>query len=1099
VNAPKIAACLIVKDAADTIEQCLESIRPFVDGIFVYDTGSTDATVEKLLALNEFDRFLIVDAAGQVVRTADRDAVAEEGQQLVPIAPITVKQGEWRDDFSWAREQSFAMPDESFDWIIWLDDDDVIRGAEHLRMFAHSANDNCNGFIFQYDYARDEHGNCLCVLWRERLIRRSANMRWEGPVHEVLIPPDGVDPGFVMVPPNLVTYVHNRPADRYSPERNLDILRAQEQQAEETGEPVQPRILAYLGTELMARGRFDEAAVYLQRYVERPDAMWSDERMQVAHKLAICARALGNPQASVEIEMQALRVRDDWAETYVGLAESFAQLEQWDRVERWAKRAIELGAPQTPLIVNPLEFSLMPMLRISEVCARSGRWDESEQWLSRAAQSAPGQQIVQDRAAALQQMRLEGETVETVLKLREILVRFDENQKAYMLLEHAVPYLVSEHPAFIKARADQREMVKHFTHPDEYKRWYEDEPKESSLTDEHIDLVGEWFGRVGALHAGLIDQEEQLGRKPLLLDMGCNDWWMGEFFARQGIRCDGVELNRRSYDLALERIARFDRDVTVVQGDLHNARDLLARAVTPGTQCPQCDEESTLFEYEPGWWECTGKGHRLDSRWHAPQYDAISLFEVFEHVPDIEATLDVMESLLAPGGRIYISTPNGAFERGQIANWAEVVRKGHLRAIPLHELAQIILRRGEIEQLEETNGDRVGFVSYTPKAKKGTVTFYAGQSWEPWSATSLKDGGIGGSETALVQVATRLAGEGWLVKVYSGAEAGLLGGVLYRPTSAFDPTETVDLLVVSRMPHIFDNPIGARQTALWCHDHSYDNLTPARAEKIDHIVVLSEWQRDRFARLYPFAEDRLTIIRNGISLRDWFGADNYPMAKRSFKKRKSRLIYSSSADRGLDVLLDLWPRIREKVPAAELHAFYGFETLDRVAQINPGLAAYKGALLAKVQELGGEEGGVFLRGRVGQSVLADEMQQARVLAYPTAFLETSCITAMEARAAGLAIVTSDLGALSETVGEHGVLLPWADDETETHNRSDDYQDAFVDAVVDRLTQANLWEIWHRAALENRDELDWSERIPQWAALTLPAFAKGGYVSGSVLA
>jgi len=122
------------------------------------------------------------------------------------------------------------------------------------------------------------------------------------------------------------------------------------------------------------------------------------------------------------------------------------------------------------------------------------------------------------------------------------------------------------------------------------------------------------------------------------------------------------------------------------------------------------------------------------------------------------------------------------------------------------------------------------------------------------------------------------------------------------------------------------------------------------------------------------------------------------MASRSFKKRKPRLIYSSSADRGLDVLLELWPRIREQVPKAELHAFYGFETLDRVAQVNPGLAAYKAALLGKVQELGGEDGGVFLRGRIGQAVLADEMQQARVLAYPTMFLETSCITAMEARA-----------------------------------------------------------------------------------------------------
>ena len=53
------------------------------------------------------------------------------------------------------------------------------------------------------------------------------------------------------------------------------------------------------------------------------------------------------------------------------------------------------------------------------------------------------------------------------------------------------------------------------------------------------------------------------------------------------------------------------------------------------------------------------------------------------------------------------------------------------------------------------------------------------------------------------------------------------------------------------------------------------------------------------------------------------------------------------------------------------------------------------------------------------------MARARIWSYPTAAPETSCIGAMEARAAGLAVVTSDFAALSETVGhDHGVLIPF---------------------------------------------------------------------------
>lgn len=1057
----KIALCLITKNSAATIQPLLDSIRPHVDGIFVYDTGSTDDTVAMLEKQGEstYMRF-DPEGVGSGQTTYGSLPLDEIDKDLpghvIPLAPITVQQGEWRDDFSWAREQSFAMVPDDYELVMWADDDDVIEGAQNLRQIAATMALDIDGVVVEYDYARDEHGNTVCVLWRERLLRRSAGYTWRNAIHEVLVPPEGRPPRLQQMPREALRYIHNRPADRYEPDRNLKVLRRVNEEAQAAGTTPDPRTLAYLGTELMAKGEFQEAAEHLQAYLDRLDTGWSDERMQVAHKLGICARVLGNPQAAVEIEMTALRERDDWAETYVGLTEAFADLDRWDRVERWAKRAIELGTPQTALIVNPLEFTLLPLLRLAEACMKQGRLDHAEEWLTQAAASAPGQQIVAQKIVELQQAKLEGKALESLLTLREVLVRHDENEKAYQLLERAVPYLLAEHPAVIRARADQREMVKHLTAPEEYRRWYEDEPKDSTITDEMVDDAGAWMGRVQGLLRGLQEQEEILGRKPVVLDLGCNDWWMGEYLARQGFRVDGVELNKRSFEKAIERRDRFEREATIVQGDLHKAGELLGAG---------------RVEYD-------GMDFTPPDR---PLYDAVVMYEVLEHVPDMQATLDVMESLVAPGGRIYLSTPSGAFEKGRIDGWAEVVRKGHLRALPLHEFASMLLERGEIEDFEETNNDRVAFASYTPRARKGTVTFYAGGQWEPWSPLSLRQGGIGGSETALVQVATRMAREGWKVKVHSSSEPGLIAGVLYRPFTAWDPTEPVDLLVVSRVAHVFDNPIGAAKTALWCHDHSYETLTPERTAKIDHIVVLSEWQKARFERLYPWTADRLTIIRNGISYLDLDGTERYPHAKRGFTKRKSRAVYSSSADRGLDVLLEVWPRIRGKAPKAELHVFYGFDTLDKVAAHSPQLAAYKQAILAKVEELGSEKAGVFLRGRVGQVELAAEMQQARVLAYPTAFLETSCITAMEAQAAGLPIVSSKLGALAET-GADGWLIDWAANEDEPANRTEAYQDEFVDAVVTMLIRSDAWNTWHHAALRDAETTDWSQRIPQWEQL-----------------
>src|SRR6185369_4325748 len=254
--------------------------------------------------------------------------------------------------------------------------------------------------------------------------------------------------------------------------------------------------------------------------------------------------------------------------------------------------------------------------------------------------------------------------------------------------------------------------------------------------------------------------------------------------------------------------------------------------------------------------------------------------------------------------------------------------------------------------------------------------------------------------------------------------------------------------------------------------HSYpEMLTDDRLDKIDHVVVLSEWQKARFARLYSAAKAKLTLIRNGIGMFDPdTDEDRYAEARaRTFAQRKPRLVYSSSADRGLDVLVGLWPQIRERVPDAELHIFYGFNVLDAVARQNPPLQDFKRGLLAMIEEQGGEKAGIFLRGRVGQRELADEMGKARVWAYPTAFLETSCIGAMEARAAGLPIVTSDLAALRETVGEHGVRVTWAADEDEPFNQSQEYAEQFVYRIEQLLTDGDAWNHWQAKAVDGCEE------------------------------
>lgn len=1045
---PKIAACLIVKNSAGTIEQALDTIRPFVDEINVYDTGSTDGTVELLEELATKTHRVFHPAADTPAFTSDVTGEPATDLPVAPLAPIRVERGEWRDDFAWAREQSFALASDDVDWFFWMDDDDEIVGAANLRPLAYSAHESIDGFVMFYDYAQDEAGNNVCQLWRERLIRRGTG-RWVNAVHEVWITEkDGAPVNYMTVPPEQVRFIHRRPLEaRYAPTRNLDILLGVEAAAKEKGEPVDLRTRAYIGTELMAHGRIAEAVPYLENYLEDPSARPGDERSQVYHKLAICLRELGNPQAAAAVEHQALMERDDWTENAAGLMEAYHALGQPQRSLTWAKRVLELGMPQSVLILNPLELQFLPLVRLAEANGALGNFEEAMGWAMKAATMRPGDPHIVSLMERLQSDGVVEGAVRALMQLREILVRHDENEKAYHLLANA-PYIVQDHPAVVAALAMQTENVRHMLEPEEYTRWYEDEPKESTVEDEHVPLLGNSIERAGFTLELARKFEEEYGRKPSILDLGANDAWMACFlWSEGGFHCDGVELNKASVEKGVARMERFGAPGQLVQGNLYEARELLREAGALG-----------------GNFDC---------------YDIVTCYEVYEHVPDTDRLIETMCSLTHDEGFVCVTTPNGAYERGNLPMWAQVERKGHLRAVPAAQFAAQLLEHGDVVDLKVHHGGHLSWAALQPKAHRGKVHLFAGGAWERWSPASVREGGVGGSETALTQLAVGLHDQGFDVRVFTDADPGVYAGTLWRPAAAFNPSEYADAVIVSRLPHAFDVPINSPMRALWCHDHSYpESLTEARAAKMTDVVVLSDWQRERFARLYPFLEDKLVIRRNGILTVGYEGDERFAAGNNTFDQRDCRAIYSSSADRGLDVLLELWPEIRALAPEAELDVFYGWDVFDRVAAGNPSLQAYK----ARVYELLERCEGVNMRGRVGQPELYAAMSKARVWAYPTAFLETSCIGAMEARANGLAIVTSDLGALRETVGSHGILRYWGDDESAPMNTTQAYRKAFVEDVVKALTNRETWKAIHRAARKDYRDLDWRNRVAEWADL-----------------
>jgi glycosyltransferase involved in cell wall biosynthesis len=309
------------------------------------------------------------------------------------------------------------------------------------------------------------------------------------------------------------------------------------------------------------------------------------------------------------------------------------------------------------------------------------------------------------------------------------------------------------------------------------------------------------------------------------------------------------------------------------------------------------------------------------------------------------------------------------------------------------------------------------------KAEPGKlrIALFTGPAPELWNPETLQANGMGGSETMAWEIAKRLAKVGNGVNVFgycSPDMEGIFEGVVWCDWSRFHDME-FDVLISSRVPEVVDDNwnVRAKVNILWMHDvHCGEKFTEAREKRYDRIICLSDWHKGFFLETYPkTAPDKIEIIRNGIDLARFANADKV-------ERHPHRAFYSSSPDRGLELAVDEWPKIREYFPDAELHVFYGFLNWEEGARGRPDELKKIRALKEKLENTEG----VVMRDRVNGAQLAKEMLASHVWCYPTWFSETSCITAMEARAAGCWIVTSPIAALVETAkagnfinGEYG--------------------------------------------------------------------------------
>jgi glycosyltransferase involved in cell wall biosynthesis len=326
----------------------------------------------------------------------------------------------------------------------------------------------------------------------------------------------------------------------------------------------------------------------------------------------------------------------------------------------------------------------------------------------------------------------------------------------------------------------------------------------------------------------------------------------------------------------------------------------------------------------------------------------------------------------------------------------------------------------------------------------------------PFNDRTIDERPLGGTETGVARLARALNGLGHEVTVLTADVNPPLSNPLYVSIDAVRDLGPVDAFIAIRDWKHLLAPIQAKRKLLWTGDSDEQpysiGLGDRRVvEQTDLLLTVSTWQSQVLCERSGFPREKTFIMGNGVDLELFVGAE---------ERVRKRLIYSSVPYRGLQLMPEILEALVERHPDLEFHSFGGFAVYDD--RVHENDKRDHQALLERLSRFPQFHN----HGNVTQRQLAREMMRSSILAYPNTFAETSCITALEAQAAGCAIVSSALGAMPESVGDAGILITDAPG-------SPEYTRNFVDAVDRLLSDDSAWARLSQAGLSRAEGFEWA--------------------------
>lgn len=262
-----------------------------------------------------------------------------------------------------------------------------------------------------------------------------------------------------------------------------------------------------------------------------------------------------------------------------------------------------------------------------------------------------------------------------------------------------------------------------------------------------------------------------------------------------------------------------------------------------------------------------------------------------------------------------------------------------------------------------------------------------------------------------------------------------------------------------------------KKNVLWLHDLWNDSENAHLSEegsvdRFEKLVFVSNHQAQAYRMAYGIPHSKCVVLRNAIEI---FG----PVEKE--KVDTLRLIYHTTPHRGLEILYPVFAHLYEQYSHVEgtkleLDVYSNFDIYGW-----PG----RNEQYEELYELCRQHPGINYHGTVSNEEVREALMNANIFAYPSIWEETSCIAAIEAMSAKVAVVCPNYGALAETTGNLATAIyPWSEDMNTHANQFANV----LKAVIDNFWHSGLQTKIDFGKTYIDNLYDWDVRITEWEAL-----------------